>query len=114
MTDYVATRWYRAPEILLGSISYGFGVDIWGLGCILGEVILGKPIFPGSSTINQLETIMELTGTPSQEFLAGISPFAQSMIQSFCSSGRDVPPYNGEALFQDCDEATKLRWQSKF
>ena len=48
MTDYVATRWYRAPEILLGSTKYHFGVDMWGLGCILGEILTGKPIFPGS------------------------------------------------------------------
>ena len=54
MTDYVATRWYRAPEILLGASDYGYGVDMWGLGCILGEILVGKPIFPGASTINQV------------------------------------------------------------
>jgi serine/threonine protein kinase len=47
LTDYVATRWYRAPEILLGSTKYGKPVDMWSLGCILGEMITGKPIFPG-------------------------------------------------------------------
>jgi len=55
LTDYVATRWYRAPEILLGSNRYTFGVDMWSMGCILAEMISGKPIFPGASTINQLE-----------------------------------------------------------
>ena len=93
MTDYVATRWYRAPEILLGSINYGFGVDIWGLGCILGEVLVGKPIFPGSSTINQLENIMELTGKPSEALGLQISPFSGTMIASMqCATkgeGRD-------------------------
>lgn len=64
------TRWraagcrYRAPEILLGATNYGFGVDMWSVGCILGEMLHGKPIFPGQSTINQLEKIMELTGAP--------------------------------------------------
>lgn len=48
LTDYVATRWYRAPEILLGSTVYTKGVDMWSLGCILGEMLLGKPIFPGA------------------------------------------------------------------
>ena len=42
MTDYVATRWYRAPEILLGSMKYTKGVDMWSLGCILGEMIAGR------------------------------------------------------------------------
>mgnify|MGYP001807996558 CR=1 FL=1 len=52
LTEYVATRWYRAPEILLGSTSYTKAVDMWSVGCILGEMINGKPIFSGSSTLN--------------------------------------------------------------
>jgi len=64
LTDYVATRWYRAPEILLGSTKYGAGVDMWAVGCILGEMVNGKPVFPGSSTMNQLDRILEVTGEP--------------------------------------------------
>ena len=52
LTEYVATRWYRAPEILLGSHKYTKGVDMWSIGCILAELILEKPIFPGISTLN--------------------------------------------------------------
>jgi len=52
MTEYVATRWYRAPEILLGSSTYTKAVDIWSIGCILGELVNGKAIFPGTSTLN--------------------------------------------------------------
>jgi mitogen-activated protein kinase 15 len=52
LTDYVATRWFRAPEILLGSKSYSFGVDMWSIGCMIGEMILGKALFSGTSTIN--------------------------------------------------------------
>jgi len=52
MTEYVATRWYRAPEILLGSTKYTKAVDMWSIGCILGELISGKAIFPGNSTLN--------------------------------------------------------------
>lgn len=52
LTEYVATRWYRAPEILLGSTKYSKAVDMWSVGCILGELIVGKAIFPGNSTLN--------------------------------------------------------------
>uniref|UniRef100_A0A1B0EXK8 Mitogen-activated protein kinase n=1 Tax=Lutzomyia longipalpis TaxID=7200 RepID=A0A1B0EXK8_LUTLO len=58
LTDYVATRWYRAPEILVASKRYTKGIDMWSLGCVLGEMIRGKPLFPGSSTINQVERIV--------------------------------------------------------
>uniref|UniRef100_A0A8C4VLE9 mitogen-activated protein kinase n=1 Tax=Gopherus evgoodei TaxID=1825980 RepID=A0A8C4VLE9_9SAUR len=58
LTEYVATRWYRAPEILLSSHSYTKGVDMWSIGCILGEMLLGKPLFPGTSTVNQIEQIL--------------------------------------------------------
>lgn len=47
MTEYVATRWYRAPEILLGSNNYSRAIDLWSTGCIIGEMIIGKAIFPG-------------------------------------------------------------------
>jgi mitogen-activated protein kinase 15 len=52
LTDYVATRWYRAPEILLGSTKYTKGVDMWSVGCIIAELLMGKPVFPGTSTLN--------------------------------------------------------------
>ncbi|GFU00386.1 mitogen-activated protein kinase 15 [Nephila pilipes] len=66
LTEYVATRWYRAPEILLGSKRYTKGVDIWSVGCIMGEVISGKPLFPGTSTLNQVERIMAALPHPLQ------------------------------------------------
>lgn len=87
LTDYVATRWYRAPEILLGSTRYSKGVDMWSLGCILGEMLVGKPIFPGVSTMNQLDRILEVTGRPSEEDIAAIrSPFASTMLESLPAS----------------------------
>mmetsp|Transcript_77365 Transcript_77365/g.201634 ORF Transcript_77365/g.201634 Transcript_77365/m.201634 type:complete len:362 (+) Transcript_77365:50-1135(+) len=83
LTDYVATRWYRAPEILLGSTSYTKGVDLWSVGCILGELMSGKPVFPGTSTMNQLDRIMEVTGRPASEDVEAIrSPFAATMLES--------------------------------
>eukprot|EP00439_Symbiodinium_sp_Y106_P035240 s1917_g4.t1 len=62
LTDYVATRWYRAPELLLGSTLYSEGVDMWSVGCILGEMVSGKPILRGRSTMDQLEKVVELRG----------------------------------------------------
>eukprot|EP00919_Chromeraceae_sp_WS-2016_P072317 GHVR01171091.1.p1 GENE.GHVR01171091.1~~GHVR01171091.1.p1 ORF type:complete len:155 (+),score=1.16 GHVR01171091.1:706-1170(+) len=67
LTEEVATRWYRAPEVLLGSQKYDKSADIWSIGCILAEIILGKPIFPGNSTLNQLERILSFTGKPKKE-----------------------------------------------
>ncbi|XP_077983956.1 uncharacterized protein LOC144438686 isoform X2 [Glandiceps talaboti] len=60
-TDYVATRWYRSPELLLGA-PYGKPVDIWSIGCILGELSDGQPLFPGESEIDQLYTIQKVLG----------------------------------------------------
>lgn len=67
MTDYVATRWYRAPEILLGSNKYTKGVDMWSIGCILAELLIGQPLFPGESTMNQLEKIINVCGDPTKD-----------------------------------------------
>ena len=83
MTDYVSTRWYRAPEILLGSDNYGPKADMWSIGCILGEIILGRVAFQGSSTLNQLERIVEVLGMPSNEDLKAInSPMAMTIMHS--------------------------------
>ncbi|XP_046497782.1 mitogen-activated protein kinase 15 isoform X5 [Equus quagga] len=69
LTEYVATRWYRAPEVLLSASRYTPGVDMWSLGCILGEMLRGKPLFPGTSTLHQLELILETIPPPSKEGL---------------------------------------------
>ncbi|XP_042868432.1 extracellular signal-regulated kinase 2-like isoform X2 [Penaeus japonicus] len=73
LTKYVATRWYRAPEILLNAKRYTLGVDMWSLGCILGEMLLGKPMFPGASTLDQIERIMAVISPPSREDLHLVS-----------------------------------------
>jgi len=87
LTDYVATRWYRAPEILLGSTSYTKAVDMWAMGCIVAEMFIGKPLIPGTSTMNQLEKIIEVTGKPSAEDVVSInSSFASTMLNSLPSS----------------------------
>ena len=62
MTDYMATRWYRAPELILSQGIYGPEIDFWSIGCIMGELADGKPVFPGDNQINQLEYIIKLIG----------------------------------------------------
>lgn len=72
-TDYVATRWYRAPE-LCGSFyaKYTTAIDIWSVGCIFAELLTGKPLFPGKNVVHQLDLITDLLGTPSAEILSNI------------------------------------------
>merc|ERR1719284_2126960 len=62
LTDYVATRWYRAPELLLGATQYGKDVDIWAAGCIMGELTDGQPLFAGESEVDQLFVIQKVMG----------------------------------------------------
>ena len=62
MTDYVATRWYRAPELLLTEGVYGTAVDYWAIGCIMGELVDGNPLFPGDNEIDQVDCIQKILG----------------------------------------------------
>lgn len=82
VSDYVATRWYRAPEILLGSQCYNKDVDMWSAGCILAELITGKVLFSGKSTVNQIELVIELLGRPTNDEVESLgSPLAWKVLQ---------------------------------
>ncbi|KAG3223672.1 Cyclin-dependent kinase-like 2 [Phytophthora cactorum] len=61
-TEYVSTRWYRAPELLVGDVSYGKAVDVWSIGCMFAEIATGLPLFPGDSDIDQLYHIIRCLG----------------------------------------------------
>jgi cyclin-dependent kinase-like len=61
-TEYVSTRWYRAPELLVGDVSYGKAVDVWSIGCMFAEIATGLPLFPGDSDIDQLYQIIRCIG----------------------------------------------------
>ncbi|KAI4800500.1 hypothetical protein KUCAC02_009642 [Chaenocephalus aceratus] len=63
----VATRWYRAPELLYGARKYDEGVDLWAVGCIFGELLNASPLFPGENDIEQLCCVLRVLGTPTQE-----------------------------------------------
>ncbi|KAK8864730.1 hypothetical protein IAR55_001986 [Kwoniella newhampshirensis] len=83
MTEYVATRWYRAPEIMLSFANYTSSIDMWSVGCILAELLGGKPIFKGEDYVDQLNKILNLLGTPTEDTLRRVgSPRAQDYIRS--------------------------------
>jgi len=70
MSDYVATRWYRPPEVVISSGTYTKALDMWAVGCILAELILRKPLFPGSDQYDLLKRICEVLGPPPEDMIA--------------------------------------------
>ncbi|VVB09243.1 unnamed protein product [Arabis nemorensis] len=68
LTSRVVTLWYRAPELLMGSTSYGVSVDLWSVGCVFAEILMGKPILKGRTEIEQLHKIYKLCGSPPDSF----------------------------------------------
>jgi len=69
----VATRWYRAPELLYGARKYDEGVDLWAVGCIFGELLNNSPLFPGENDIEQLCCVLRVLGTPTEETWPGMT-----------------------------------------
>ncbi|XP_075687057.1 mitogen-activated protein kinase 7 isoform X2 [Rhinoderma darwinii] len=72
MTEYVATRWYRAPELMLSLHEYTQAIDMWSVGCIFAEMLGRKQLFPGKNYIHQLQLIMTVLGTPSSQVIRAI------------------------------------------
>ncbi|CAH2058125.1 unnamed protein product [Thlaspi arvense] len=91
MTEYVVTRWYRAPELLLNSSDYTAAIDVWSVGCIFMELMDRKPLFPGRDHVHQLRLLMELIGTPSEEELEFLNENAKRYI-------RQLPPYPRQSI----------------
>lgn len=87
VSEYVATRWYRAPEILLGSRAYCQQVDVWSAGCILAELHLGRVLFPGKGSLNQVELLINLLDRPTKEDLRSFgAEHAEAVISSLAST----------------------------
>ncbi|WFD25977.1 mitogen-activated protein kinase [Malassezia nana] len=83
MTEYVATRWYRAPEIMLSHQNYTTAIDMWSVGCILAELLGRRPLFKGRDYVDQLNQILHYLGHPTESMLQRIaSPRAQQYIRS--------------------------------
>uniref|UniRef100_A0AAZ1XL78 mitogen-activated protein kinase n=1 Tax=Oreochromis aureus TaxID=47969 RepID=A0AAZ1XL78_OREAU len=88
MTGYVATRWYRAPEIMLNWMHYNMTVDIWSVGCIMAELLTGRALFPGTDHINQLQHILRLTGTPPATLMNRMPSYEVRGIQRYFLESR--------------------------
>ncbi|KAL6007143.1 Cyclin-dependent kinase 7 [Asimina triloba] len=87
MTEYVVTRWYRAPELLLSCEKYNTSIDVWSVGCIFAELLGRKPIFPGTECLNQLKLIVEVLGSITEADLEFIdNPKARRYIKSLPKS----------------------------
>ena len=96
MTDYVVTRWYRAPELLLSCENYSAAVDVWSAGCILCEILGRKSLLPGKDYVHQLKLIIELLGQPSDADMAFIK---SSRARKFIKELPRNPPASLSALY---------------
>ena len=102
LTEYVVTRFYRAPEIMLSSHSYSNSVDVWSIGCTLGEIISGKVLFPGENYIEQVNLIIEKRGTPDPATMESISnENAKKYIESL--GNKDKIPLSELVPFNNTD-----------
>ncbi|KAG9337738.1 hypothetical protein JZ751_028235, partial [Albula glossodonta] len=72
--SYICSRYYRAPELIFGATDYTSNIDIWSAGCVLAELLLGQPIFPGDSGVDQLVEIIKVLGTPTREQIREMNP----------------------------------------
>uniref|UniRef100_A0AAY4BK13 Glycogen synthase kinase-3 beta n=1 Tax=Denticeps clupeoides TaxID=299321 RepID=A0AAY4BK13_9TELE len=72
--SYICSRYYRAPELIFGATDYTSSIDVWSAGCVLAELLLGQPIFPGDSGVDQLVEIIKVLGTPTREQIREMNP----------------------------------------
>jgi serine/threonine protein kinase len=109
LTEYVVTRFYRAPEIMLSSHSYSNSVDVWSIGCTLCEIISGKIIFPGENYIEQVNLILEKRGTPDAETMEMISnenakKYIESLEVKPKTPMKELIPYHDEKALDLIDQ----------
>lgn len=87
MTPQAITRWYRAPEVLMGASSYGYSTDMWAVGAVFAEMFLRVPFFAGETDIQQLDLIFKALGTPNEEDWP-----MMNMLPGYCAPKRVIPP----------------------
>mmetsp|Transcript_14825 Transcript_14825/g.17665 ORF Transcript_14825/g.17665 Transcript_14825/m.17665 type:complete len:543 (-) Transcript_14825:38-1666(-) len=95
MTEYVVTRWYRCPELLLAPhLPYDGAIDLWAVGCIFAELINRRPLFPGKSYVHQVQVILDILGTPKSEAELGFKPRDDAATFLSRQRHRDAVPYD--------------------
>lgn len=99
-TDYVATRWYRAPELILAhSTKYSTAIDMWSVGCIFAEMFgRGRPLFPGANARDQFTLILNVTGKPSSAVIARLG---DKRLAQYMDALPNVPPASLSAIYKD-------------
>ncbi|XP_013116627.2 stress-activated protein kinase JNK [Stomoxys calcitrans] len=113
MTPYVVTRYYRAPEVILG-MRYQENVDIWSVGCIMGELIRGSVLFRGNDHIDQWNKIIEQIGTPPKEFFQDLMPSVRQYVEGLARvEGYPIDRLFPDALFQRNEEVYDEEKQMK-
>ncbi len=111
LTEYVATRWYRAPEIMLNSKGYNKSIDVWSVGCILAEMLNNKPLFPGKHYLDQLNHILNIIGSPSDDDLRCIQ---NERARGYLINLPKKPKITFDKLFDKADPAGMFIQSDKF
>eukprot|EP01067_Filipodium_phascolosomae_P001648 Filipodium_phascolosomae@DN2074_c0_g1_i2.p2 len=105
--SYICSRYYRAPELIFGATDYTSAIDIWSLGCVLAEMMLGQPLFPGDSGVDQLVEIIKVLGTPTKEQLVSMNP----NYTEFCFP--QIKPHPWQKVFQSSTDPVAIDLVSK-
>lgn len=115
LTHYVCTRHYRAPELILGNhTGYGYGVDVWALGCSVAEMVLRSPLFPGSDYTHQLSLILHALGTndiPSDVYSPEGQDFVNSYVQHSTTVGSDEPRKRSTTSSPSLAPPSRCSWE---
>ena len=92
---YICSRFYRAPELIFGAVNYTSQIDVWSMGCVISELVLGRPMFPGATTSDQLVEIIRILGTPTKDDICSMNPQFQE------HKFPDIKPIPLEKIFKN-------------
>ncbi|KAL7668626.1 hypothetical protein ACOME3_009321 [Neoechinorhynchus agilis] len=106
--SYICSRYYRAPELIFGAVRYSCSIDTWSIGCVLAELLLGRPVFPGDSGVNQLVEIIKVLGTPSAEQIKTMNPHYECFRFPQIKSSPWATVFPGKASASAVDLVSKL------
>ncbi|GMM30831.1 serine/threonine/tyrosine protein kinase [Martiniozyma asiatica (nom. inval.)] len=106
--SYICSRYYRAPELIVGCCLYSTKIDIWGLGCVMGEMYMGKPVFQGQEPMLQLREISKLLGPPPKDFIFESNPQYTGPLYSNKLHNSDLPTRFQKVFKTACQEALDL------